>query len=265
MQSGRCWPTAELTSPGGGGKQPRHRSRPPEPTTRSPPLQVGLSGVLVGVTRRLQVAEHGRRWQDGKTVPRQIPSRVTSPRAIQKQKNPCEGRCCRHIAGVSEAEAPVGVEPTMADLQSAALATWLRSRSLSIDGSFDRHQPEAVTLREDGAFGQAVLITLTWPVRPPNTAVPILPMKSAVRPRFLQSVLGPVCCGCSYSSGPELPRPSDRGLLGLPTTAKPEQNLQSLARGQKDRYSLGSPISRSAESCRPRQMRHTHPQCPHKQ
>ena len=38
----------------------------------------------------------------------------------RKQKNPCEGRCCRHIAGVSEAEAPVGVEPTMADLQSAA-------------------------------------------------------------------------------------------------------------------------------------------------
>ena len=43
-------------------------------------------------------------------------------------KNSCDGRCCRHIAGVSEAEAPVGVEPTMADLQSAALATWLRSR-----------------------------------------------------------------------------------------------------------------------------------------
>ena len=26
-------------------------------------------------------------------------------------------------------EAPVGVEPTMADLQSAALATWLRSHT----------------------------------------------------------------------------------------------------------------------------------------
>jgi len=40
------------------------------------------------------------------------------PLTLAQQKNPCEGRCCRHIAGVSEAEAPVGVEPTMADLQS---------------------------------------------------------------------------------------------------------------------------------------------------
>jgi hypothetical protein len=85
MRSGRCWPTAELASPGGGGKQPQHRLRPPEPTTRSPPLQVGLSGVLVGATRRPQVAGDGRRWQDGKPVTRQMPSRATSPRAIQKK------------------------------------------------------------------------------------------------------------------------------------------------------------------------------------
>jgi hypothetical protein len=32
-----------------------------------------------------------------------------------KTKNPGEGRCCRYIAVVSEAEAPVGVEPTMAE------------------------------------------------------------------------------------------------------------------------------------------------------
>ena len=32
------------------------------------------------------------------------------------------------VAAVTKKEAPVGVEPTMADLQSAALATWLRRR-----------------------------------------------------------------------------------------------------------------------------------------
>ena len=37
-------------------------------------------------------------------------------------KKPCEGRYCRPFAGASEAEAPVGVEPTMADWQSAAAA-----------------------------------------------------------------------------------------------------------------------------------------------
>ena len=49
--------------------------------------------------------------------------------AAKNKKTPCEDRCCRPFAGGSEAEAPVGVEPTMADLQSAALATWLRSHS----------------------------------------------------------------------------------------------------------------------------------------
>jgi hypothetical protein len=40
-------------------------------------------------------------------------------------------------------EAPVGVEPTMADLQSAALATWLRRRHgwyLSDAGSASRYE-----------------------------------------------------------------------------------------------------------------------------
>jgi hypothetical protein len=45
-------------------------------------------------------------------------SRVILFTIDQKTKNSCEGRCCRHIAGASEAEALVGVEPTMADLQS---------------------------------------------------------------------------------------------------------------------------------------------------
>jgi hypothetical protein len=48
--------------------------------------------------------------------------------------------------------------------------------------------PLAVTLRQNGAFGQAVPVGLTWPVLPPNTAVPIPPRKSAAGPRFLQSV-----------------------------------------------------------------------------
>ena len=39
-----------------------------------------------------------------------------------KQENPCEGRCCRHFAGVFWREAPVGVEPTMADLTWAQKA-----------------------------------------------------------------------------------------------------------------------------------------------
>ncbi len=42
-----------------------------------------------------------------------------------KRKSPRESR---GLLVVSIEEAPVGVEPTMADLQSAALATWLRSR-----------------------------------------------------------------------------------------------------------------------------------------
>jgi hypothetical protein len=43
-----------------------------------------------------------------------------------KNKNPREGRCCRPFAGVFEAEAPVGVEPTMADLQSEGGARFAR-------------------------------------------------------------------------------------------------------------------------------------------
>ena len=127
MRSDGYWPTGPYASPAGPGKPLPHRSPPPEPTTRNPPLRTGLVGVLVGVTRRLQVAEHGMRWQEGQTVTRRMPSRATSRRAIRKRKNPRDGRCCRHIARVSRTEAPVGVEPTMADLQSAALATWLRS------------------------------------------------------------------------------------------------------------------------------------------
>ena len=46
----------------------------------------------------------------------------------RQRKNPRETRDFRGFARVFEGEAPVGVEPTMADLQSAALATWLRSR-----------------------------------------------------------------------------------------------------------------------------------------
>ena len=57
---------------------------------RNPLLRIGLVGVLVGVARRLQVAEHGMRWQAGKPVTRQIPSRASSPRAIQKQKTPAK-------------------------------------------------------------------------------------------------------------------------------------------------------------------------------
>jgi hypothetical protein len=53
------------------------------------------------------------------------PLRASSPR---ESRNPRETRDLRGFARVFEREAPVGVEPTMADLQSAALATWLRSR-----------------------------------------------------------------------------------------------------------------------------------------
>jgi hypothetical protein len=40
----------------------------------------------------------------------------------------CNFRCSRDFCGRRKEKAPVGVEPTMADLQSAALATWLRRR-----------------------------------------------------------------------------------------------------------------------------------------
>ena len=53
------------------------------------------------------------------------PFRASRAREI---KNPREAREKRGSARVFCSEAPVGVEPTMADLQSAALATWLRSR-----------------------------------------------------------------------------------------------------------------------------------------
>ena len=166
-------------------------------------------------------------WHSGADVTADGDARSATP---SQQKNPCEGRCCRHIAGVSEAEAPVGVEPTMADLQSAALATWLRSRSLPT--SINRLPPiSSVTLREIGAFGQAVLVALTWTVLPPNTAVPIQPKKSAAGPWFLHSV---PTVPAIYSG-----QPSGWGLLRLPTIAKPGRNRQSLAQGQKDRYSLG--------------------------
>ena len=45
-----------------------------------------------------------------------------------KRKDPRKTRENWGFARVFSREAPVGVEPTMADLQSAALATWLRSR-----------------------------------------------------------------------------------------------------------------------------------------
>ena len=44
----------------------------------------------------------------------------------QKRKNPRETPGKPRIREGQSGEAPVGVEPTMADLQSAALATWLR-------------------------------------------------------------------------------------------------------------------------------------------
>jgi hypothetical protein len=46
------------------------------------------------------------------------------------EKNPRDHTRFRWIARVFGEEAPVGVEPTMADLQSAALATWLRSHTM---------------------------------------------------------------------------------------------------------------------------------------
>ena len=51
-------------------------------------------------------------------------------------------------------EAPVGVEPTMADLQSAALATWLRRRMRMTE-----------TLRQAGQHGQVVSVEVTLPGR----------------------------------------------------------------------------------------------------
>ena len=47
----------------------------------------------------------------------------------QKRENPRETRETPGLRRGQGGEAPVGVEPTMADLQSAALATWLRSRN----------------------------------------------------------------------------------------------------------------------------------------
>jgi hypothetical protein len=104
---------------------------------------------------------------------------ITLPRARLPNKNPREGRCCRHFAGVFEAEAPVGVEPTMADLQSAALATWLRSR-----------HPATETLRQAGPIGQALLVASTWPASLPIPVLPVMPKESAVGRSRLQSVLG---------------------------------------------------------------------------
>ncbi len=68
------------------------------------------------------------RWQAGQRRP--IRSRRLAARP-PPSPTPVPGTTWHRLArgGKREKkEAPVGVEPTMADLQSAALATWLRSR-----------------------------------------------------------------------------------------------------------------------------------------
>ncbi len=59
----------------------------------------------------------------------------------------------RRKNGVKRREAPVGFEPTMADLQSAALATWLRRLKYpKVRGSLLFGQEDARTLAKMNGF-----------------------------------------------------------------------------------------------------------------
>ena len=64
MRSDGCWPKGPFASPAGPGKPLPHRSPPPKPMTRNPPLRTDLVGVLVGVTRRHSLSGHGRQNPD---------------------------------------------------------------------------------------------------------------------------------------------------------------------------------------------------------
>ena len=74
---------------------------------------------------------------------------------------PQSPRFAGHLWRVKK-KAPVGVEPTMADLQSAALATWLRRR-------FEHYH----TLGEFGATGQVVPSEPSLPDAPAGAVVPL--------------------------------------------------------------------------------------------
>ena len=101
------------------GGLPEHRSERQSPRltmrTRSrpslPPCTIGVRPMRSD--KCLPTAEFASSGDDGKPLTVRIHRRAISRGRHQKQKNPCDSRCCRHIAGVSEAEAPVGVEPTI--------------------------------------------------------------------------------------------------------------------------------------------------------
>lgn len=81
-------------------RQPRSRSQRPEQTMQRPILTLHPARVLVGVTRRLQVAQHGTRRQDGMSVTRPIDHRAIGPRATQKRKDPRDPAVFQRIARV---------------------------------------------------------------------------------------------------------------------------------------------------------------------
>ena len=70
-------------------------------------------------------ARGGSDWHSGATLRVVGSSEQQAPETQKPPRNPAKPGLRRGQGG----EAPVGVEPTMADLQSAALATWLRSRN----------------------------------------------------------------------------------------------------------------------------------------
>ena len=90
------------------GGLPEHRSE-----RQSPRLTCTIGVRPMRSDKCLPTAEFASPGDDGKPLTVRIHRRAISRGRHQKQKNPCECRCCRHIAGVSEAEAPIGVEPTI--------------------------------------------------------------------------------------------------------------------------------------------------------
>jgi hypothetical protein len=94
----------------------------------------------------------------------------------QKRKNPCETREKPGIAGVKAREAPVGVEPTMADLQSDREP---RKPRVKQGLSESMYTPMYTSLPADPDLSAVVD---AWDSLPPAVRAGILAMVRASRP-----------------------------------------------------------------------------------
>ena len=90
---------------------------------RASELRGVLREVITKVTTK-DSAQEGSTWHSGASVRIADHSEQAPPK---KAKTPENNVVSGGFPVPEKKEAPVGVEPTMADLQSAALATWLRS------------------------------------------------------------------------------------------------------------------------------------------